>query len=55
MSTPTEDEPTPTRMVATCHTEGCPMSGVPITALMYPPYTAQCAQCGERVADVRPA
>ncbi|MGW1468543.1 hypothetical protein ACWCPT_29880 [Streptomyces sp. NPDC002308] len=55
-----DEEVQPVMMTATCHTEGCPMSGQGIVAPFFPnatppTYRAQCAQCSQAVTDLVPA
>jgi hypothetical protein len=46
------DELVPVLMSATCWTEGCLVEGVTYDVPMYPPFLAQCAQCGQAPAVV---
>jgi hypothetical protein len=55
MSTP----PAPVLMVATCHTPGCPMDGIPQTAPFQPNEAAPvfqgwCDPCQSPVTDIVP-
>ncbi|MER6109392.1 hypothetical protein [Streptomyces hirsutus] len=55
-----DEEPTPTKMAATCHTAGCPEENVTYVVNMYPNasapvWRAQCGQCGQTITDITPA
>ncbi|MFF7476689.1 hypothetical protein [Streptomyces sp. NPDC008092] len=54
-----DEDPQPVYMTATCHTEGCPLNGVPFVAPFYPNttepiYRGQCAECGQPITDLVP-
>lgn len=57
--TPAEEEPQPVMVIATCHTEGCPVDGKPFEVPVYPNpappvYYVICGQCSQQVTDIVP-
>ncbi|MFF8696263.1 hypothetical protein ACF08W_29030 [Streptomyces sp. NPDC015144] len=53
-------EPTPTLMIVTCRTAGCPNADESFTVRMYPNveepvWAAMCAGCDQMVQDIVPA
>ena len=53
------EETDPDMLIATCHTEGCANSGVPVLAPFYPNptepiYRAACGDCGQTITDITP-
>ncbi|WP_443296158.1 hypothetical protein [Streptomyces sp. GDS52] len=57
---PIDEEPTPVMLIATCHTDGCKIEDVSITAAYYanaapPVYRGVCGPCGQTITDLVPA
>lgn len=55
-----EGGPVPVRLIAVCHTAGCPAEGKECPGTYYavpgtnpPRYNGQCGQCGQPITDLR--